>query len=57
LAIDHNKGREPQKHIQMNPNTTVFDNVSQAPTAAERVLNLALVALKRADFLEVMKHF
>ena len=37
----------------MNPNTTVFDNVSQAPTAAERVLNLALVALKRADFLEV----
>jgi hypothetical protein len=41
----------------MNPNTTVFNNVSQAPTAAERVLNLALVALKRADFLEVMKHF
>jgi steroid delta-isomerase-like uncharacterized protein len=41
----------------MNLNSTVLDNASQETAAAERLLKVALAALKRADFLEVMKHF
>ena len=41
----------------MNVNTTVHEDASQETNAAERVLNLALAAFKRADFPEVTKHF
>jgi limonene-1,2-epoxide hydrolase len=40
----------------MNLNSTVLNNASGEATAAERVLKVALAALKRGDFLEVVKH-
>jgi hypothetical protein len=40
----------------MNLNSTVLNNASGEATAAERVLKVALAALKRGDFLGVVKH-
>lgn len=41
----------------MNIHSIVPDNASQESATSERILKIALAALKRADFVEVVKQF